>query len=168
MQNPTVCPPCEPNTADTDSDPVTPCRPCPMGWSSSSGATGCSPNPCSNSIPEGSTTICRGATNDTCDYECSAGFAPDGEHKCHPNASFAGGRCAPLPCIGGFRISHSVTDCAGLVTGERCGFSCERGYHPMGEHFCMSFGYIYGGSCDPNPCTRGRTVNLSTTICILR
>ena len=144
-QTPTDCALCPVNTFDHDHDPITPCAPCSSGFSSLAGATQCEPNPCATSMVFRSDTVCRGYTADHCSYVCPAGYSPEGRHVCQANGTFAGGRCAPDVCLGGVTIPHSSTDCSGRRTDEACEFSCERGFHSVGVHRCMYWGYLYGG-----------------------
>ena len=76
----------------------------------------CQPMACtSNAQLRASPTICQGTVGDTCDYTCSSGYRPDGDHVCGSDLQWAGGHCVRLNCEAqGQRETEDGTACVDL------------------------------------------------------
>lgn len=107
---------------------------------------------------------CRGGTTEVCDYTCDPGYTRGGEHICGLDGVFRGGSCTPNPCLRGNAVNNSNTTCSGS-TADKCIYLCDEGYTGSGWHICRPDGAFRGGSCDPNPCTSGLTLESSPTTC---
>ena len=68
-------------------------------------------------------------------------------------------RCCQA-CTGGTLIEHAAAACEG-TTGAICDFACEEGYSENGQHACGVDGNFAGGSCVPNVCSAGLTIEHS-------
>ena len=121
----------------------------------------CVAQPCTAGVKlANSSTVCTGRTGDVCQYTCGTGYSPSGSHTCRPDGAWRGGQCVANPCGGGLSIAYSDTICSGS-TMDVCNFTCAPGYSKTGTHTCTPEGSWVGGSCVPNPCTAGLTVEHS-------
>ena len=110
-----------------------------------------------------SPTDCIGRAGEVCNYTCSPGYTITGEHLCQRSGLFSGGSCVPNPCADDQPV-HSTTTCSGGMS-DTCEYTCMAGYTVDGTHVCQPNRTFGGGRCAGNPCTAGRTVANSATLC---
>ena len=132
---------------------------------------------CGTAVPgldEHATASCAGDTGyggDECMATCDEGYRNDAivaMYVCSASGEWQlrdGDPplvCAPEECSRtSTSVEHSHTECEGRI-GDRCDFVCIPGFVVSGmAHICGPAGHFEGGSCQPLPCERGKTLRNS-------
>ena len=107
-----------------------------------------------------------GFGGDGCLATCNEGYRAGADgfaatYTCGVDGLWAGAlSCTAEPCTSGLLIEHATGPCEG-TTGSICNFACEEGYSMGGQHVCGVDGSFAGGSCVPNVCSAGLTIEHS-------